>query len=203
VIAAAIDNHAEPFWQIADRTAVEKGFEPDHTLPAYLDLLVAANQFIRNERRRKLLVNLAPHAMHLVWSGPKPDITLHPGTVVTAGNTLAETLALCRQAKAMVMCLNSFSYSLSERLLSAMERGAAALCIRNAMIDDTFKDGEDILALNGHGENVGAQLARLRERGFGDRITAAARAKVVREFSPDVCIAQFVSALEQFHGARA
>jgi hypothetical protein len=46
---------------------------------------------------------------------------------------------------------------LSERLLSAIQRGAAALCIRNAMIDATFKDGEDALMLDAHGDKIGAQ----------------------------------------------
>jgi hypothetical protein len=103
----------------------------------------------------------------------------------------------------MAMCLNSFPYSLSERLLSAMQRGAAVLCTRNAMIDAVFKDGEDILSLNGDGANVGAQIARLREPGFGAQLAELARNKVEREFSPDVRIAQFLTSLTQFHEARA
>lgn len=203
VIDAAVDDHHRPFWRIADEVTKAQGLAPDHTSAVYLDVLVAANQFIRNERRRRLLVKLAPHKMHLVWSGPKPDIALHPDTVVTQGNKLPETLALCGQAKAMAMCLNNFPYSLSERLLSAMDRGAAVIAAPNGMIEETFRDGEDILTLDAGYHNVDAQIARLRGGTFAEALTVRARDKVRREFSPDVRVGQFIAALDQFYGARA
>ncbi len=202
VIDAAVDEHGAPFWKIAYGVTKDRGLAPDHSSAVYLDLLVAANQFIRNERRRRLLAKLAPHKMHLVWSGPKPDVQLHPDTVVAAGNTLPETLSLCRQAKAMAMCLNSFPYSLSERLLSAMDRGAAVVCAPNAMIEDTFSDGDTILTLDAGYNNVDEQVARLRDPSFGAALTARAQEKVRREFSPDVRVGQFISAIAQFYEAR-
>jgi hypothetical protein len=84
----------------------------------------------------------------------------------------------CSHHRHLQECLNSFSYSLSERLLSAIQRGAAAWCIRNAMIDATFKDGEDALMLDAHGDKVGAQ-----------------------SFSPDARIEQFLGALAAVYEA--
>jgi hypothetical protein len=203
IIDRTAHDHYTPFWKSAAGIAADCGIAPDHGSPAYLDLLVAANQFIRNERRRVLLERLAPHPMHLVWSGPRPAVTLHSDTVVTAGNTLPSTLALCAKSKAMVMCLNNFPYSLSERLLSAMHQGAVVLCHGNAMIDQTFRDGEDILMLDAGAGNVDDQLARLKDADFTRALSDAARRKVMASFSPDVRVGQFLSALDDFYGARA
>jgi glycosyltransferase involved in cell wall biosynthesis len=130
-------------------------------------------------------------------------VQLNPETVVIAGNKLPETLALCRQAKAMAMCLNNFSYSLSERLLSAMDLGTAVICAPNAMIADTFTDGEDILTLGAAYDNVDIQIARLQDAAFGAALTTRAQRKVRRDFSPDKCVQQFIAALAQYYGARA
>ncbi len=200
IIDQALPDYHTPFWVTAAKVTKAQGLAPDHGSAIYLDLLVAANQFIRNERRRRMLLGLASIPMHLIWSGPKPDISLHPDTVVMSANTLPDTLALCGQAKAMAMCLNNFATSLSERLLSAMQRGAAVLCAANAMIDGVFEDGKDIITLGADYRDVGERFAALRDPHKGEALTSAARAKVEAEYSPDARIAQFLAALTQFYG---
>lgn len=202
VIELCTHEYRLPFWRAAE-DIVNKHGGVDTAGAVFLDLLVAANQFIRNERRRILLHRLAPHPMTLVWSGPRPPIDLHPDTRVIAGNTLTETLALCRSAKAMAMCLNNFPYSLSERLLSAMARGAVVLCHANAMIEDVFRDGEDILMLEADGANVGDQLATLQVTSRADAIVAAAATKVERQFTADARVGQFLDAIADFYRVRA
>lgn len=194
LIDAALFDYRTPFWRTAEKLAAERGVEARNTNVIYLDMLVAANQFIRNERRRRLLEKLARYPMYLVWSGPRPAIALHPDTRVADANKIPETLALCENAKAMAMCLNNFPYSLSERLLSAMHRGAAVVCNPNSLIEEAFVPEKDILLWDTDGD-LARQMDLLKDAQFAEALTASARAKVVRDFSPDLAVDRFIESI--------
>ncbi len=191
------------YWQHVEAVASSHGLAPDLTEAIFRDLLVKGNQFIRMERRRLLLAKLTPYPMHLVWSGDPPDITLHPDTVFIPGNTFPETLALMGRAKVMAMCLNNFPCSVSERFLSSMHRGAVVLCHGNVLIDTHFKDGEDYLRFDDQFENVPTQIEKLRDTGSIKTMADNARRLVMREFSPEKRIEQFLSSLDTFFQGEA
>ncbi|MEQ9109282.1 MAG: glycosyltransferase [Rhodospirillaceae bacterium] len=187
------------YWQHVEAVASSHGIAPDLSQAIYRDLLVQGNQYIRMERRRLLLAKLAPYPLHLIWSGDPPDIKLHPDTVLVSGNTFPETLELMGRAKAMAMCLNNFPCSVSERFLSSMHRGAAVLCHGNVLIDAYFKDGENFLRFDDEFENVPTQIEKLRDTACIKTMTDNARNVVMREFSPERRIEQFLSSLDMFY----
>ncbi|QLQ30569.1 MAG: hypothetical protein HZT40_01840 [Candidatus Thiothrix singaporensis] len=57
-----------------------------------------------------------------------PPVKLHPGTTLLPPANMGKTLELMSESKAMLMMLNSFSHSLSERLLSAMRHHCLTIC---------------------------------------------------------------------------
>ena len=190
------------YWQHVEAVASSHGIAPDLSEAIFRDLLVKGNQFIRMERRRLLLAKLAPHPMHLVWSGDPPGIALHPDTVLIPGNTFPETLALMGRAKAMAMCLNNFPCSLSERFLSSMHRGAVVLCHGNVLIDSHFKDEIDYLRLDDQFQNTLTQIEKLRDTGGMKTMAENARGVVMRDFSPEKRIEQFLSSIHAFYQGR-
>jgi hypothetical protein len=202
LIERACHDFHDVYWQHVEAVASFHGITPDLSEAIFRDLLVLGNQFIRMERRRLLLVKLAPHPMHMVWSGDPPDVALHADTVLIPGNTFPETLTLMGRSKAMAMCLNNFPCSVSERFLSSMHRGAVVLCPGNVLIDTHFKDGEDYLRLDDRFENVPTQIEQLRDIGNMKAMTDNARCVVMREFSPEIRIEQFLSSIHAFYQGR-
>lgn len=187
------------YWEHAEKVALSHDIPCSLDEPVFQDLLVTGSEFIRYERRRRLLGQLAPHPMYLVWSGDPPNVSLHPDTVLVSGTTFPETLDLMSRSKAMAMCLNNFSCSVSERLLSCMHRGAAVLCHGNTLIDSSFRDGKTFFRLDNDFKNVTHKIECLEDGALVENVTQAARTLVMEEYSPEIRVRQFLSSIASFY----
>jgi hypothetical protein len=158
-------------------------------------LLFHANQFVRYERRRKLFVALARHPVDMVWAGPVPQVPFEVKARVRPAIPLTETLDLLCRSRYMVMALNNFSHGLSERLLSAMARGCVPITQSNALIDQSFRDGEHLVVLQSDLGNLDPIVAQAQSKGEFAAMSSAARARVMDEFSPATRVRQMLSHL--------
>ena len=190
-------------WDHGEPIAKAHGFEADYFNQDYTNFLGTLNQMVRMERRRSLLERIAKYPIHLVWSGDRPEIELHPDTVILEPNTFPETVLLMRQSKAMVMALNSFSAALSERLLTAMRQGAVVLTHPNQLIDETFTHGEDILTFGTDQDSLDAAMSHLTDGASMELLRAKASDRIDDAFHPRHIVRDHLQAMIDFEAARA
>jgi hypothetical protein len=193
LIDAGMDEYRTPIHRILhDKVLRAHGGEVLDP-KALSDLLFSANQFIRFERRRRLFVALVRHPVHIVWAGPRPEVEGAIRANIRPAIRLLDALALMSRARFMVMTLNNFSHSLSERMLSAMARGCVPITQSNALIDREFAEGRGLLLLKDDLSNLASVLDACPEGADFDRLSRAAQQRVIHEYSPAARVRQFLT----------
>jgi glycosyltransferase involved in cell wall biosynthesis len=164
------------------------------TPAALADLLHEAHYFIRSERRRRLFQKLVRFPVDIVWDGELPETRGEIAARIEPKLPFAQALARIARARAMVMSLNAFTHSLSERLLSAMRSGCVPIVQTNALISDLFRDGVDLLLLDSRLGNLEEAIARAGDPDVLAEISAAAQRRVATEFSVATRVRQLLQA---------
>jgi hypothetical protein len=138
--------------------------------------------------------------VQIIWAGPRPVVGGPMRADISPPVPLRETLALMCRAQRMVMTLNNFSHSLSERLLSAMSRGCIPVTQSNVLIDGTFAEGDVIVRLEDDLANLADVLGQeWTVREFADR-SAAAKRRVASAFSPATRVREFLTQMKLVDG---
>lgn len=162
IVDAALYEQARPVWELVQQVCQEQGqevFLQDQGM--FMDLLFNASFFVRWTRRSLLFRRLARYPLTLVWRGELPDSQLHPGTTLLPPANMGKTMELMSESRAMLIMLNSFTHSLSERLLSAMRRQCLTLCNRNSLIEESFMHGRDMLMYATHLDDLDEQIEQV------------------------------------------
>lgn len=150
-----------------------------------LDLLHHVSRFVHHHRREALLRKTSKLPMHLIWSGEMPDkISLHPSTKVEKNVPLNATHRLMENSRSVLMSL-LFNDSLSERMLTAMHRGAAVLSNESRVIENTFESGSELLLYKNNLNGIEESLDLLNDDLSLDEMAERARARVENDFSPE------------------
>ena len=155
VMEASLYDHYQPVWEIAHKLCTQ--LDANHFLEnreKFLDLIFNAGFFVRWIRRSRLLEEIADYPLTLVWKGELPRVKLHKDTILLPPTSMEKTLALMSESKSMLMLLNNFTHSLSERLLSAMHSRCLTICNRNALIDESFVHDQDMFMFGSQFENL-------------------------------------------------
>ena len=200
---AAKDDFYSPIWSHGEAASQHHGYPCDYRDAGFTNLLGTLNQMVRMHRRHSLLERMAKHPMHLIWSGDRPDIDLHPDTVILEPNTFPETVQLMTQAKSMVMSLNSFSSALSERMLTAMRQGAVVLSHPNELIDEVFTHGENILTFGMDQDSLDAAMAQLTNTEAMEHLRASASHRIEDEFHPRHIVRDHIQSMIDFEDQKA
>ena len=103
-----------------------------------------------------------------------------------------DLLRLFDEARALIVVQPNFSHALTERTLTAMQRGAVVLSTPNAFLDEHFVDGEDYLRIDGSWADLDEKIASLADARRTDAIAEAAWRKVTKRFSPEATVARYL-----------
>lgn len=187
------DNYTRPVTEVAAAVLDAHGYAASFANPSVGLLLFQAHVLVRAHRRMAMLRRLASYPLRIVWRGPLPPVPLHPRTEVRPGCSVEEMLALADDARIFFISLNSFTHSLSERLLSAMYRGCVAATTGNALVDASFVNGKDCAILRPDLDDLEAvwEISDDDASAIGVRARAAVRDR----YAPDRRAAEFLSAL--------
>jgi glycosyltransferase involved in cell wall biosynthesis len=161
-----------------------------------VEILHFATDYIRNERRRRLFLKMARYPIHVVWSGPIPEVTGKITALVRPELPLLATLDLMCKSRYMIMTLANYTHSLSERLLSAMARGCVPIVQSNALIDRAFRDGKSIMKLKGDLSNFDEVVQQVQSHDRFYEMSMNGRRRVRQEFSPAARVRQFFTHFE-------
>jgi len=160
IIDKAMDEYSVPIWEIVQQLCQQQGKEYFlGSKDRFLDLSFHTGFFVRWERKAKFLEKISRHPLTLIWSGPLPVKNLHPKTNLIESAPLEKTLNMIAHSRTVIMCLNNFTDSLSERLLSSMVRGSAVISNTNTLIESSFKESEEILVYDAKMSNIEDKLS--------------------------------------------
>ncbi|MEQ8736035.1 MAG: hypothetical protein RIC29_14005 [Rhodospirillaceae bacterium] len=196
LVETALHSDGVALWQQGQEIATDLNVFESLTAPSFTNLLFQANQFIRHEKRRVLLKRFAKFPMHLIWRGPLPEFSFHPDTTVAEPTNFVELNQLLQRSRAMVMSLNNFQASLSERLLNAMLHSVSVWCSPTPFMKKHFEHNKDFIDYSDESMTDDQISDLLHNTAYLDEISNNAQPKAMK-FSPDQHITRMIDAIEK------
>lgn len=178
------------FSTLTDGVCRSLGVRLDHRSPAQRTLLYAADGFIRNQRRHRMLTALAGQPILLVGGGP--EVPVHPHTRCLPAMPHADLLRLYGQARTVVVS-PPYAGGLSERVIQPMAAGALVLSPPTGMSDRLLGRDRVFVTVRADFADVQTGLDRARDPVFRGQAVAGALDSVRQRFSPAAMAKQILS----------
>jgi hypothetical protein len=190
IVERAIPDLRSPFAGIVASACQDSGCRLDLKTASSRRLVHYADQFIRNRRREAMLRALASLPIHLI--GQPGSLPLHPGTVCIPRLPYQDLLDCYERTQIVLICQPNYAGGVNERLIHAMQRGAAVVSTTNKRTESLFAPAHHYVPLDHDSSHLADKLDDLLCNASGmEAMAEAARAKVSTELSA-VAVADFV-----------